>query len=231
MSTELAGHTERRLTTPRSAAVAGILFAILYGTTQVLVRLALPESAADSWAALATQAPTIGLAISLVPYAGIAFLWFIGVVRDRLGEYEDRLFATVFLGSGLLYLGLVFVAAALAGGLLTSYNTDPQLLDDPFFSYGRLVMHQITNIYALRMSGIFMTSFASMMLRTGVMPRWSAIVTFILALILLFSTSLDVWLKLIFPAWVFMVSLLILVANYRRSGTREDYPVPSNQSL
>jgi hypothetical protein len=52
-----------------------------------------------------------------VPFAGIAFLWFIGVLRDRLGELEDRFFATVFFGSGLLFLGMLFLACAIVGGL------------------------------------------------------------------------------------------------------------------
>ena len=42
------------------------------------------------------------MAVNLVPFAGIAFLWFIGVLRDRLGALEDRFFATVFLGLGML---------------------------------------------------------------------------------------------------------------------------------
>jgi hypothetical protein len=55
------------------------------------------------------------LALYLVPFAGIAFLWFIGVLRDRLGELEDRFFATVFFGSGLLFLAMLFASAAVAG--------------------------------------------------------------------------------------------------------------------
>ena len=56
---------------------------------------------------------------SLLPFAGIAFLWFIAVVRDRLGELEDRFFATAFLGSGLLFIAMVFNAAAVAGGIIS----------------------------------------------------------------------------------------------------------------
>ena len=54
----------------------------------------------------------------MVPFAGIAFLWFIGVVRDRIGEREDKFFATVFLGSGLLFVAMLFAAAAVLGGLI-----------------------------------------------------------------------------------------------------------------
>jgi len=49
-----------------------------------------------------------------LPFAGIAFLWFIGVLRDRLGELEDRFFATVFLGSGLLFLAMLFASCSSA---------------------------------------------------------------------------------------------------------------------
>ncbi len=58
------------------------------------------------------------IALNLVPFAGIAFLWFIGVVRDRIGQREDRFFASVFLGSGLLFVAMLFAAAAFAGGLI-----------------------------------------------------------------------------------------------------------------
>ena len=68
----------------------------------------------------------MALALNLVPFAGIAFLWFIGVLRDRLGEREDRFFATVFLGSGLLFLAMLFISAAVAGGIIIAHTADPQ---------------------------------------------------------------------------------------------------------
>ncbi len=207
-------HTDRRLTTPRAAAIAGILFSVLYITTQVLLRLALPDTA-DSGVVLAEKSGTISLALSLIPLAGIAFLWFIGVVRDRLGEHEDRFFATVFFGSGLLYLGLTFIAGSMAGGLLGSYAANPQIVNDPLFSFSNSIMHQTTNIYGLRMASVFMSSLATILLRTGVLPRWIARLTYILSLILLITISLNVWIKLLFPAWVFVFSLSILIGEYR----------------
>ena len=58
-----------------------------------------------------------------MPFTGIAFLWFIAVVRDRLGKLEDRFFATVFLGSGLLYIAMFYASGALGGGLLLVFNS------------------------------------------------------------------------------------------------------------
>jgi len=113
MSETQASLTRRSLTTPGAAAIAGIIFAVLYGTGLVLIRLSMPaELATDSTAWLETNSRTVSLALNLMPYAGIAFLWFIGVIRDRMGDLEDRLFATVFLGSGLLFLALTFVGTA-----------------------------------------------------------------------------------------------------------------------
>ena len=117
-----ASVARRSLTTPRSAAIAGVLFALLYGASLALIRHSIPaDPTADAGVWLESNAGRISLALNLVPYAGIAFLWFIGVIRDRLGDLEDRFFATVFLGSGLMFLALTFVGAALAGGLLSSY--------------------------------------------------------------------------------------------------------------
>ncbi len=113
--------TRATLTTPRAAAVAGIAFAVLLGTSIALLRLSLPETAASTPDELTPGRRTaVTVALNLVPYAGIAFLWFIGVIRDRIGDFEDRFFATIFLGSGLIFLTLLFSASAMAGGLIAS---------------------------------------------------------------------------------------------------------------
>ena len=59
----------------------------------------------------------------LMPFAGIAFLWFIGVVRDGFGRFEDKFFSSVFIGSGLLFLAMMFVASAVVGAGLSSAAT------------------------------------------------------------------------------------------------------------
>ena len=55
-----------------------------------------------------------------MPFSGIAFLWFIAVVRHLIGDREDRFFATVFLGSGLLFVAMLFIAAGVGGALLAA---------------------------------------------------------------------------------------------------------------
>jgi hypothetical protein len=217
--------TGRRLNSPRAAAVAGILFALIYSTAQVLLRLAVPSELTGGGGELALQPGSVSLALTLLPFAGIAFLWFMGVIRDHIGLHEDRFFATVLLGSGLLYLAMTFVAAAIAGGLITAMALDPHsVLYDSIYNYSRAVIYQITNIYGIRMAGVFMLSTATIWVRTGVMPRWLAFVTYALALLMLVSISLNGWFTLLFPGWVFVISVMILIRRY--SVSDHDSQVP-----
>lgn len=212
----------RRLSSPRAAALAGVLFAVLFTTALALLRSALPETltADTDWVESGTTT-RVSIGLSLVPFAGIAFLWFMGVVRDRFKDAEDQLFSSVFIGSGLLFLAMLFVSSAIAGGLIT---TAPLLTDEQSRSeittFGRAVMLQVTNIYALRMAGVMLISLATMWLRTGVMPKWLAFATYAVAIVLLLVTTLSLWATLIFPLWVLAVSILILVFNYRRTRDR-----------
>src|SRR6476660_9228326 len=97
--------TRQAIRTARAAAVAGIIFSVLFTTSRVLIRLALPEELRGTGIAawLQGHTTTISLALTLVPFAGIAFLWFVGVGRSRLGSMEDQFVSTVFFGSGLLF--------------------------------------------------------------------------------------------------------------------------------
>jgi hypothetical protein len=150
-----------------------------------------------------------------VPFAGIAFLWFMGVVRDRIGFLEDQFFSTVFFGSGLLFLAMTFVSAALAGGLLATHAVAAgQLIDSSLYTLLRAVM-RIIGSYAVKMAGVFMISLATIWLRTGIMPRGLTLLSYLLALGLLLSIGSSPWVVLIFPAWVCAVSVQILASNPR----------------
>lgn len=214
--------TEARLTTPRAAAIAGIAFSVLTITSLVLIRISVPADPQDAGRWLSGSSRTVGLALNLLPFAGIAFLWFIGVVRDRLGQHEDRLFATVFLGSGLLFLAMLFAAAALAGGILRMYAANPDLLiESGSYTLGRTFSYEIINVYTMKMAGVFMMSTCSLSLRTGIVPRWMAFLGLALALFLLLSLGFFYWAPLVFPLWVLLISLHILLANLGKSGSEK----------
>ena len=156
--TESSAHlSDRALRTPRAAAIAGILFALLYGSSYVLFQYSLPAITLDKGGLSEAQVKNISLGLSFLPFAGIAFLWFLGVIRDRLGYLEDQFFSTLFFGSGLIYLALIFVSAAIAGGLLAVYALDPNLvLNNGINLIGRAISNRITMVYSIRMAGMFM---------------------------------------------------------------------------
>ena len=212
---------EQRATTPRAAAIAGILFAILFSLSVVLIRLSLPSLDSGNAAWVESAGKRVSLALGLMPFAGIAFLWFVGVARDRLGAFEDQFFSTVFFGSGLLFLAMTFAAAAIAGGIVAVYATEgSQALRLGVLVFGRTLMSHIFNVYALKMAGVFMLSLGTLWLRTGVMPRLMSFITYVVAIAMLLIVSLNPWIVLTFPAWVFTVSIYILVLNYRRKTAK-----------
>ena len=207
---------DTRLTTPRAAALAGIVFSVLYITSLVLIYRTIPTDPQEAGAWLESGRRTVDFALYLLPFAGIAFLWFIGVLRDRLGALEDRFFATVFLGSGLLFLAMLFITGALSAGVMISYRVDPEsLIGSGIYTFARAAVYQIVNVYALKMAGVFMISTSMIALRTGIFPRWMAYLGFVLAILLLFAVGHFLWTPLVFPLWVLLVSVHILLANLK----------------
>lgn len=208
----------RRLSTPRAAALAGVVFAVLFGTTLILIRIDMPDGIEGSTQWLNSQRSAIRIATVLMPFAGISFLWFIGVVRDGFGRYEDRFFLSVFLGSGLLFLAMMFVGTAVAAGLVSS-DTD---VADPaaraeVVDFGKMIVVSACQTYALRMAAVFMISLATIWLKTGLMPRWLAGLSYLAAMALLVASETSRWMTLAFPAWVLVVSVLILVRSASRT--------------
>ena len=206
--------TAQVLKTPRAAAIAGILFSVLLITSQVLVWISVPTSLEAPAMDVIRESRKVSLAFNLVPFAGVAFLWFIAVVRNRLGAQEDRFFATVFLGSGLLYVAMIFTSAALAGGVIRVLSNTPEILvQTGAYALGRAEIYQAMNVYGIKMAGVFMFSTSTILLRAGVVPRWIPFLGYALGAVLLLSIGIIVWIPLVFPVWVFLVSAAMLIEN------------------
>jgi hypothetical protein len=203
------------LKAPRAGAIAGILFSILFIVSVVLIRLSVPDSPGDPGTWLSHSAKSISLALDLLPFAGIAFLWFMGVLRDRMGANEDRFLATVFLGSGLLFLAITFASSALIGGVMVAYEAIPEkLMDSGTYTFARALAYELVNVYALRMAGVFMFSTCTLAIRIGIFPRWMSFLGYVLALFLLLSIGHFGWAPLVFPFWTLVISVYVLSANF-----------------
>jgi hypothetical protein len=217
MSEEKEFLIQPKLKSPRAAAIAGIIFSLLVMTSMILFQNILTVTAADIdrvW--LETNANAASLALGLMPFAGIAFLWFTGVIRDWLGDREDRFFTTIFLGSGILFVGMLFVWAAVFGAIFGSYAVAVnRLVGDEILVYGITFMDEVLGNYTLRMAAVYMFSIGTLSTRTGIMPRWLTIITYIVGLVFLFFAGSVREVRFGFPAWVFLVSVYILIINRR----------------
>src|SRR6516162_3413029 len=199
---------------PRAAAIAGLLFSLLMIISIGIVRVAAPEVSGDQSTVNTRFGHAISLSLHLVPFAGLAFLWFIGVLRNRLGALEDQFFGTVFLGSGLLFVASLFAATAIAGAVLGSSHARPgeQVSREVYYS-ARQVGYAFLNIFAVRMAGVFTFSTCVIALRTGIFPRWIAYSGFACGLILLLVISNWLWIAMLFPLWTILVSVYILAVQ------------------
>lgn len=206
------------LRTPRAAATAGIAFSLLLGTSLIIIRLAIPSTPneAGAWLSDPVRKNTLAFALNLIPFAGIAFLWFIGVLRDRMGQHEDRFFASVFLGSGLTFVALLFISTAVAGGLAAMAGAAPaSQLPLYLWQFGRDVTYAIVTTYAMRMAAVFTISTATIGLRLAILPRWLGRLGYAIAAFLLVAVGSVAWVELLFPFWVLLVSVHTLLGSLR----------------
>ena len=205
---------------PRAAAIAGVVFAVLMGTSLIIVRLSIPANQTVPGILLNEphRLDEVRLATQLVPFAGIAFLWFIGALRSRIGLLEDQFLSTVVFGSGLLFAGSLFASAAFSGALVESIaagHIRPGQSDA--YDIAWQLSGAYLNVFAIKMAGVFMFSTSMTVFRTRILPRWVAFSGFCSALVLITVITNWRWIALIFPAWMVLISASILVAEFRRS--------------
>jgi hypothetical protein len=220
-------HAEHRAASPVVGGVAGVLFAVLFSLSLGIMLLTMSVLPHDTGDWLTSGADRLRFAVGLLPFAGLFFLWFIAVIRQQLGSREDQFFATVFLGSGLLFLAMVFSAAASVGAIAAGYTRDPSgFAGSTTYFYARATIAEIFTVYALRMAAVFQISGATLWLRTGAMPRWMALLTYAVALVFLFTLSQSLWLVMLFPAWVLLVSIYILANRLKEPAARSSGRLP-----
>ena len=212
----------RQLRAPWAASIAGLLFSVLFTASLILIRSQTWLTASDDElaAAFASGQDFAGVVggLYLAPFAGIMFLWFVAVVRDQIGEREDRFFATVFFGSGLIFVALLFVSAAVASapivGVRYMGQGSPLATDVGLF---RALSYTVLFAFATRAAGVFLIATATIGLRSGAFPKWVAWTGFALGLVLLVVVTFWDWAILVLPAWVAVVSIFILLRERSRS--------------
>jgi hypothetical protein len=218
-------HAARRA--PRSAGLAGIAFSVLFLTFALLLG-ARPPSGLDeaglvAWFETTAKTPVSIAVLYVAPFAGIAFLWFLAVVRDRIGSHEDRFLSTVFLGSGLLFVAMFWASGAAVAGLVAEnrFEGGPPLDADVLETF-RSLAFSFLFVFAARVAAVFMIVTSTIARRTSVFPRWLVVAGYAIALVMLLSLSLLQWVLLLFPVWVFVLSLFILNSEIRAARAERE---------
>ncbi len=200
----------RAVRRPESAAAAGLVFAALL--TVVIVELRKVAAAPESWPTWYDDAgarDSVGLALALVPFAGIAFLWFVAVVRSQVGSAEDRFIETVFLGSGLLFVATLFTSAAALTAVLRLDGVVPVSAETSAaaMAFGSALLGQ----FGTRMAAVFTLTLTTAARQSGALPRWLVLLGYAVGLLLLLSPPLPTLTQFAFPVWVAVLSATVLV--------------------
>lgn len=201
---------------PRMVAISGLIFSVLYIASLVLLRLAVPADPMEAgvWLSDPDIRNWVHVSINLFPFTGIAFLWFMAVLRNRIGQFEDRFFATVFLGSGLLFVAMLFTAGSVSRGLLDTFGASTSRPgDSETYRVGRGMAYALVNTFGMRMAAVFMLMTSTIGLRTAVLSRWVSYVGYVLGLVLLLVIADFAWVSLLFPLWVLLLSTYILYSD------------------
>jgi hypothetical protein len=201
------------------AALAGLAFAVLEIIAIVLFSRipgpgATDQELADYFGDTTERRLIIAAGIYVVPFAGIAFMWFLAALRERTlhaAGIEDPLFSTVQLMSGILYVGMNFVAAAaaVATPLALEFADDTEL---EIAGVRQLIVltQSLMMILAIRAGAVFVAAGTMRARRAGLLPTWFHVVSMIGVVVTLLWATYSEPLRLLIPIWVACVSVFVL---------------------
>ncbi len=213
-----------RLRSIEAAAVAGLVFAVLSFISLLLLNSppdpAAPDSEITAWYADPANRASLTVGLSLAVVSAVSFLWFVAVIRRRVGDGDDRFFATVFLGSGILLTGVMLVGAAtLASGAVTVDLADGRVRDASVLAALTGLGTSLLLIVLLRVQAVFVVSTSTLALRSNAFSRWLSYFGYGIALVMFFMPILSEPVGLAFPVWVGILSIALLI---RRSDIIPD---------
>jgi len=193
----------------RLLVTMGMLHAVLFVVSYVLLsstpRVDAPDQELLDFYASPSRRRLVLLGLYVMPFAGIAFLWFSmalrGLLRPRVPRVAEMAWG-LYLASSVLYVAIFFCGAAASSVVaVTSEHSraphDPLLLRQ-FPQLGATLLL----VFGMRMAAMFTFTTSRLGLRVGVVPRWYAHVGVVTGLFLLLSTSTQRVLVLVFPVWL-----------------------------
>lgn len=214
----------------RIAAISGVVFAVLFVGALVLVHrgpgLGDTDAAYDAFYAAGGDQLLVTVGLHLVPFAGIAFLWHMTAIRtllDTLTPAPSTMAHGLNLLAGIVFVILTFAGTAAVGAIAFGMYFGHAPLDDPAVARALTALgYGLVFVFAVRGAGMFALTTTTLLRSAGVLPRGSAVVAYLLAAFLLLAVTADATAILVFPAWVLLISAVLLrhARRDRTSGTR-----------
>jgi len=221
--------SRRRLASVEAAAIAGVVCAVGWSLS-LRGLLSAPgleasDAAIAAWYDDTSNATATLVWLQVLVVATIAFLWFVGVVRGRLGEFEPRLFGTVYFGSSILLAALLFVGAAMIAAPSILVVAGDRAPDPSDAAITRAAAVTLLSVFAPRVATLVMFSTASLARATGSLPRWLIWVTYAVGVVEFVNVSVATPTIYLVPAWIGLVSVVLLVRHPPRPV---DFSLPAS---
>jgi hypothetical protein len=219
----------RQVRSVEAAAVAGGVYSVLAVVGMLLLSrfpsLDGTEEEITAWFDDSANRSSSILGLNLVAVSSIAFLWFVAVIRRRLGDLEDRFFGTVFFGSAIVYVAIWLAGGAvLAGPAMAATVLDSGSVSEASASLAAGVGAGLLLVVAPRIQAVFVLTTSTLILRSRILPRWLAIVGYVIAVGMFVFPLVAEPLGLGFPAWVLVVSIVIFLRRPTGKSDPETEP-------
>ena len=150
----------------------------------------------------------------VMPFAGIAFVWFTVALRMWISVSTTRLnalYSNVQLVSGIIFVGLLFTAGAASAATAASMEFSTGQVDPMMARQLPQLSSTILIVFAMRMAAMFVFTTSSIGRSAGILPRWYVMAGYAVGLFLLLSASLSKVLALVFPLWVLGLCVILIV--------------------
>ena len=220
----------RRMVSIEAAAIAGIVCAVGWSLALRGLLSAPALGATDAeiskYYADSSNGTTAIIWLQVLVVSTIAFLWFVGVVRGRLGDREPRLFGTVFFGSSLLLAAMLFVGTALLSAPAVLLAIGERTPDPAAVSVTRAAAAVVLSVFAPRITTLVMFSTASLGRATGALPNWLIVVTYVIGVAEFVNVNFATPIVYLMPAWIALVSIVLLVRRPPHGFELETTPEP-----
>jgi hypothetical protein len=154
------------------------------------------------------------VALYIMPFAGIAFLWFIVALRMWISgsaRRVDVLFSNIQLVSGIVFIAMFFASASAFAAMAASVEYADARVDPVVARQLPLYGSTILFVFAMRMAAMFIFTTSTIGRNAGILPTWYTWAGYVVGLFLLLSATFSRALVLVFPVWVLTLCLLLIV--------------------